>query len=327
MAKFILGNAHRNTAFNNALARNILWFADLVFVGAVLGLFRVLPVTWGSALGARVGRIFGRIAKQRTRHIRANLSLALPDKSPAEIDLLAQEVWENAGAVMAEYPNLPAFGDPRRDRLEIEGDEHISADQTSGRPVVFVAAHLANWEVIGAAITRMGIPSCAMYAPLSNPWLDRKMRSYRNALGCQLISRDAGLRGFLDALKAGKSPIIITDRRIEGGKQIPLFGEDKESSILPARLALRFGVPLVPVQAMRLPGARFRVRFHAPLHPRDPEADRDDQAVDLAHQVNDKFEQWITARPGEWLCTSKIWPSAVLQAKTDIYTEVRRAAE
>ena len=319
MAKFILGNAHRNTAFNNVVARNILWFADLVFLGAVLGLFRILPVTWGSALGDRIGRLFGRIAKPRTRHVRANLSLALPDKSPAEIDRLASDVWGNAGAVFAEYPNLHVFGGRGRDRLEIEIDEQIPAYDTPGNPAVFVSAHLANWEVIGAAITRMGIPSCAMYAPLSNPWFDRKMRSYRSALGCELISRDAGLRGFLDALKAGKSPVIITDRRIEGGKPVPLFGEDKETSILPARLALRFGVPLVPVHAMRLPGARFRVRFHAPLHPRDPGAKRDDQAVDLAHQVNDTFEQWITARPGEWLCTSKIWPTSVLVAKTDIY--------
>ncbi|WP_297774668.1 lauroyl acyltransferase [uncultured Roseovarius sp.] len=327
MAKFILGNTFRDKALDNAVARNTLWFLDLIFVGAVMGLFRVLPVRWSSAFGARLGRIFGKIAKQRNRHVRANLTLALPDRSPEDVNRLAGEVWANAGAVLAEYPNLKRIGDPRGDRIEIEILEQIPAYSEPDQPAVFVSAHMANWEVIALAITRLGLPSCAMYAPLSNPWLDRIMLNYREALGCDLVSREDGLRAFMDALKAGRSPTMITDRRIEGGKPIPFFGEDKASSILPARLALRFGVPLVPVQAERLPGARFRVRFHAPLVPSDLSADRDGQAVDLAHQINDKFEDWIKARPGEWLCTSKIWPSSVLRAKTDIYIQPRRAAE
>lgn len=327
MAKFIIGNAHRDKLFANAVARNALWIIDLVFVGAVMGLFRLLPATCASALGARLGAFFGKIAQHRNRHVRANLTFAFPEKSTAEINRLAREVWKNAGAVLAEYPNLPKIGDPRRDHIETEILEQNPAYENPDQPVVFVAAHLANWEVIGAAITQLGIRSCAMYAPLANPWLDRIMRKYRGALGCDLISRDDGLRGFLDGLNAGKSPIIITDRRIEGGKPIPFFGEEKSTSILPARLALRFDVPLVPVQVERLPKARFRVRFHAPLTPNDPKADRDTQAIDLALQVNEKFEKWITARPGEWLCTSKIWQASVLRAKTDIYVKMRRATE
>ncbi len=327
MAKFILGNAHRQRAVDNVVVRNALWLADLVFVGAFLGLFRWLPVSWGSAFGARLGRIFGTIAKRRTLHVRANLSLVLPEAPPAKIDRLASDVWANAGALVAQYPKLQILCDPAQDRLDIEIDEQIPAYGTPGASAVFVSAHIGNWEVAAAAVTRLGIAGCAMYAPLSNPWLDRKMLKYRAALGCDLIARDAGLRGFIETLRAGKSPLIVTDRRIEGGKPIPFFGEDKESSILPARLAMRFGVPLVPVEVTRLPGLRFRVRFHAPLRPCDPEATSDEQVMDLAHQINATFERWITSRPGEWLCTSKIWPSSVLRTKTDVYEPARGAAE
>lgn len=321
MAKFILANAQRHRAFNNAFVRNILWFVDYVLVSTFMGLFRVMPLAWASGLGRRLGTLFGKIVYRRSQHVRANLSLVLPEKSPAEISRLADEVWGNAGSVLAEYPNLHKIGDIRRNCISIEILEQIPAYTAPHPPAVFVAAHLANWEVIALAITRLGIPARAMYAPLSNPWLDRLMLNYRSVLGCDLVSRDDGLRAFMDALKSGRSPMMITDRRIEGGKLLPFFGEGKETSILPARLALRSGVPLVPVQAERLPGARFRVRFHAPLVPRDPGLDRDNQAVDLANQINEKFEQWITAKPGEWLCTSKIWPSTVLRAKTDVYED------
>jgi len=113
---------------------------------------------------------------------------------------------------------------------------------------------------------------------------------------------------------------MIIDRKIEDGRPVPFFGADKISSTLPARMALRFDAPLVPVQVERLPGARFRVTFHAPLHPAAPRDDPDAQALELTRQIHAAFERWIRARPGEWLCTSKIWPTAILMARTDVYT-------
>lgn len=322
MAKFILGSHLRHRALDNPVVSHALWFVDLVFVGSLTAFFQVLPLLWASGLGARFGRLLGRVFRNRTRHVRANLSLALPGRSPEEIARLAEDVWANAGAVFAEYPHLGKFTDPARGLLRIETAEPDPAYCHPGTPAVFVAAHMANWEVACAAMTQLGITSYALYAPLSNPWLDRLMLHYRRKLGCEAISREAGLRGFIEALKSGGSPAMIIDRRVAGGKPIPFFGAEKDSSTLPAGLALRFGVPLVPVQVERHPGARFTVRFHAPLTPRNPEADSNAQALDLTRQIHENFEHWISARPGEWLCTSKIWQGAVLRARTDVYSRV-----
>jgi KDO2-lipid IV(A) lauroyltransferase len=327
LAKFILASHLRHKAIESRFATNALWLVDLLVVGGVLALFRLLPLRWASATGARLGRILGRVLENRSRHVRANLALALPDRSSEEIAHLAGEVWANAGAVFAEYPHLGKFTDPARGLLRIETVEPAPDYCRPGTPVVFVAAHLANWEVACAAMTRMGILSYALYAPLSNPWLNGILQRYRARLGCETVSREAGLRVFIQALKRGEAPAMIIDRRIDNGKPIAFFGSEKASSTLPAGLALRFCVPLVPVQVERRPGARFVVRFHAPLRPRNPGADADAQAHDLTRQIHECFEAWIRARPGEWLCTSKIWSSSVLRAKTDIYDTQAKPAE
>lgn len=321
MSKYILGSHLRHKAQDSRAAANVLWFIDLAFIGTMITFFRVLPLPWASAIGARFGRFLGRVFRNRTNHVRANLSLALPDASPEVIERLAEDVWGNAGAVFAEYPHLAKFTDPARGLLRIETVEPDPAYCRPGTPVVFVAAHMANWEVACAAMTQMGICSYALYAPLANPWLDRLMQRYRAQLGCETVSRNAGLRTFLQALKRGEAPAMIIDRRVEGGKPIPFFGAVKDSSTLPAGLALRFGAPLVPVQVERHPGARFTVRFHAPLTTRIPEAEFDAQALDLTHQIHERFEEWIGARPGEWLCTSRIWHRSVLQAKSDLCSQ------
>lgn len=323
LSKFILGSHLRHNAFENRVVAHMLWLLDLALIGTMNAFFGMLPLAWASASGARFGRILARVFRNRSRHVRANLTLALPGASPDVIERLAEDVWANAGAVFAEFPHLAKFTDPARGLLRIETVEPEPAYCRPGTPVVFVAAHLANWEVACAAMTQMGIRSCALYAPLANPWLNRIMMRHRTKLGCETVSRGVGLRVFLQALRTGEAPAMIIDRRINGGKPIRFFGADKDSSTLPAGLALRSGAPLVPVQVERHPGARFTVRFHAPLAPRNPGADTHAQALDLTRQIHEHFEDWIRARPGDWLCTSRIWLDSVLRAQTDPQAQAR----
>ena len=320
MAKFILGSHLPRKAVDNAAVSRALWLVDLAFVGALVLFFRAMPLGWASVTGARFGRLMGRAFAGRTRLVRANLSRALPEKSPAEIERLTGDVWANAGGVLAEYPHLRKFTKPARGLLQIETEEPDPPYCKPGHPVVFVAAHLGNWEVACAAMTQLGIRSHALFAPLSNPWLDRIMLRYRHDLGTVPVSREAGLRGFMNALKAGEAPAMIIDRKVNDGIPVPFLGADKPSSVLPARLALRFEVPLVPVRVTRVATARYRVRFHTPLVPADPDADLSERARDLTCQIHAKFEDWIRERPGEWLCTSKIWPRAILLDRADEYT-------
>lgn len=322
MAKFIIGNSQTDKAVQYPAIRNTLWAIDLVAMSALMVLFRAMPLKWASGLGARLGVLGGRIFKARNRHVLANLTMVMPEASREEIERTAGQVWANAGAVLAEFPNLHKIGQPRREAMQIEIMERIPAYDQPDTPAVFVSPHMANWEVAALSMTKLGLRTCAMYAPLANPWLDRKVLQYRRVLGCDLVSREAGVRAFLDALKSGICPIMITDRKIEGGTPMPFFGEEKTTSMLPARLALRYGVPLVPVQVERLPGPRFRIRYHPPLHPQDPEAPIDARIEDLTRQINAKFEEFISARPGDWLCTSKIWSASVLRRRTDIYNDM-----
>lgn len=116
------------------------------------------------------------------------------------------------------------------------------------------------------------------------------------------------MRPFVQALKQGRSVAMIMDRRIDQGTPIPFFGADKPSSTLAARLALKFGCPLVPVKIERRDGPRFRVTFLPPLQPAAPDADQEAQARDLTRQIHGHFEQWITERPGAWFCSKKSGP-------------------
>ena len=327
MAKFILGNALRRKALDNRPLRHSLWLLDLLLIGLLYGLFRLLPVAWASRAGDWLGRRIGPWFRSRCDHMRANLGLAFPDKSPAEIERLLPEIWGNGGAVLGEFPHLPRIVDPRHDYLDIRFEQDIPTYSDPTRPAVFVTAHIANWEAAGASLHRYGVPLVALYTPLANPWLEKLLRRSRRALGCELISRDASMRPFVQAVRNGRSVAMIMDRRIDQGVPIPFFGADKPSSTLAARLALKFDCPLVPVKIERRGGPRFTVTFCRPLTPADPTATADAQARDLTRQIHRHFEQWITERPGAWFCSKKIWSSAILRAHRSGSTKLSSAPE
>lgn len=314
LAKFILGNALRKKALHNRLLRHALWLLDLLVIGLLYGLFRLLPVAWASRTGDWLGRRIGPWFRSRCDHMRANLGLAFPDKSQEEIGRLLPEIWGNAGAVLGEYPHLARIVDPHHDYLELVFEHEIPTYSDPTRPAVFVSAHTANWEVAAAALFRFAVPLAVLYSPLANPWLDRLLRRSRRALGCELIPSTASMRPFVQALKQNRSVAMVMDRRIDQGTPIPFFGAEKPSSTLAARLALRFGCPLVPVQVERRGGPCFTITFHRPLSVTDPEADSAAQAWDLTRQIHRHFEQWITQRPEDWFCSKKIWSSAILRA-------------
>ena len=67
------------------------------------------------------------------------------------------------------------------------------------------------------------------------------------------------------ALKQGRTAAMVMDRRVDDGKPIQFFGAEQDSTLLPAKLALKTGCELVPVQVERLQDAHYRVTFHPPV--------------------------------------------------------------
>jgi lauroyl/myristoyl acyltransferase len=48
--------------------------------------------------------------------------------------------------------------------------------------VVFITAHLANWELTAAMAVAMGVPLTVVYTPMRNPFIDRMPQRKRRAV-------------------------------------------------------------------------------------------------------------------------------------------------
>lgn len=295
-----------------AVVRWPLWVSE----AAVLWLFwfvsRCLPVERAAVMGQEILRHLGPRFR-RHRHICTNLSVALPQRDAEEIDRLARGVWANFGRVLAEFAHLPELCGPRAaNRVELVKLSDLEVFDGSGRPAVFIGAHTANWEVGAARVAAHGVPLTAIYTPESNPLVAAMVQRRRTATGCGYISKLEGLRPLMRELDQGRSIGLLTDRRIEPGDMLPFFGLDMSITFSPARLALRYGCQLVPVQVERVGRSRFRVTLHPPVEPDDENASDQEKATQMMRKVHALFETWIAQRPDEWFCSKRMWPKSTL---------------
>jgi Kdo2-lipid IVA lauroyltransferase/acyltransferase len=304
LAKLLLGDKHK--AHSLGLLR-LLWVLEAWLVGLLGTISRLLAPDTASRLAARLARRIGP-RMDKTRIIRRNLKVAFPEKSPEQIDGLVEGIWGTLGAIVAEYPHLPTICGTQADqRLEIVMQDKLPVFELSGKPAVFVTAHLGNWEIGAATIAHLGVPLTVVYTALQNPRMDRLLRNAREALGYRMVERSSAARELVRRLKAGTSVGLLVDQRVDSGEPVPFFGADMLTSVTPAQLALRFNCDLIPVQIQRLEGARFRVTFHRAVKADDTTLEPSAQVMQMTRKINALFESWIRERPQEWTCTKRRW--------------------
>lgn len=312
MAEFIVGNSLRKLAREHRFLQRLLWRLDFVVIWLVTQMARLLPIDTASRFGNTVGSWIGPRLQKKSKIFRTNMAIAFPELNAAQLDQLVVSAWGRAGRVMAEYPHLDKILS-EEDRLLIDIREAIETYQDPTKPCVIVTAHQSNWEVVCSALAKLGIPNASLYSPPTNPLLDQMLLDSRGALNCELLPAENSARLLMRALKEGRTAAMVMDRRVDDGKPIEFFGHDKLSTIMPARLALKFKCDLVPVQVERLVDAHYRVTFHPPVRPRDNSVDENTQAIDMIQQVHHQFESWIRQQPEDWFCSKRLWPKIETQ--------------
>lgn len=278
---------------------------EALLVYALYGFFRLLPLETASALGGWIGRNLGpRLGA--TRKARRNLSRAMPELSQSEQDLILRGMWDNLGRVMAEYPHLDAFDSSR---VTVEGADYLKELVQTGRSALVISGHLANWEVIPVTAAKHGFHLQLVYRHANNPYVERLLARARAPTGGRLARKGLeGARSVHTALKNGRSVGMLVDQKHNKGRAIPFFGRPAMTAPAVAVLALHHHVPILMVDSERLPGARFRLTVHPPLAMPDPALSHDAAVTAILTTINATLENWIRAKPAQWLWLHRRWP-------------------
>lgn len=250
---------------------------------------------------------------RRGRRMRKTLSVAFPQLSRAEIEARTRAIWRHFGRTIATIPHLANFEAGRRGaKVSHQGKENFAS--LAGKGGIVCGAHVGNWEVAGVIPPDLKRPIVVSYNAGEDPLTEALVARCRRATGCELVEKEHIPRKSAETLRAGKLMYFTIDQRVDQGSEISFLGLPALASRLPARLAVKYDVPILLVEAVWKEAAHYEVIYHPPLHPDPAIADADARTRDLMLRMFEGIEDIVRRRPDEWFCLKKRWSSEELAA-------------
>ena len=283
-------------------------FTEYLLLRAVIAVVRALPLDTATAWSAKVWAF---IAPKTRRHRRAlaNLEKAFPEKSNAERERVAREMWANLGRVMAETMRLDEILD-EPERVEIENPQLLERYRGRMGPAICASMHMGNWELAMLPLTRVEAKPAAVYRLVDNPYVDLYLRSQREKLyPGGLFARGAGsghgtARIIGSYIRKGGRLGFLADLYDRKGIAVPFFGHPARSTTVPAMLARRLGARIWVGRCIRVgTGSHFKVKMQELKVPRTDNPDAD--IAWIVEEMQAQFEAWIREHPEQWMWSNR----------------------
>ena len=292
-----------------SLGERLRYGAEAAVFFAFMALFRIIGLSAASRLGGFIGRnIFCWLPPDRIA--RANLARAFPEKTAAERHAIRRTMWDNLGRVVGEYPHLDKFTPKGEDpRITYSLPPGMTIEGLKGKPLLFLSAHLANWEMMPVLAHQVGLDVAAVVRPPNNPYVAAWVARQRRINGPDtLIAKHNAARAMLGQLRAGKMLCMLVDQKLREGIAVPFFGHDAMTTPAPAALMLKTGGRVWLAANRRLAGPRF----HVTAQPLDftPSGDDAEDIAGLTAAITAGIEEIIRDDPGQWLWIHNRWPTA-----------------
>ena len=264
----------------------------------------------GKLIGLKLSRkLFGYMFKKlgpvfkSKKIITQNLKIFSNNISKNEIEKISFEMWENYGKTFIEYVFLNIFK-KKDNHIEILGEENLINILENKKPVIFVSGHFANYELMSMDITKKQIKLATIYRPLNNFFLNPFMEYLRKKYVCknQIQKGIKGVRKAIEYLKNDYSVALMIDQRVSEGEKINFFGKQAFTTTLPAQLAIKFNLGIVPVFIERKKNEKFTIEFF-----REIKSSSYKDKKELTEKLNDVLEKMIKRNPSHWTWTHNRW--------------------
>ena len=281
-------------------------FFKYFFQAIIVYLFFII----GKLVGLKLSRIiFSTIFKlvapafKSKKIIDRNLSIFASEVPNIDKNQIISEMWKNYGMTFIEYMFLNTFR-KNSSHIEIKGDENLNVAISKKKPLIFVSGHFANFELMSMEITKRNIKLATIYRPLNNIFLNPFMEILRKKFICknQIKKGLNGVRDAIEYIKNDFSIALMIDQRVSEGEKINFYKKPALTTTLPAQLALKYKLSIVPVFIQRKSNSKFVLEFQNEIKSEDFH-----DKLDLTQKLNEVLEKMVVRNPTQWIWTHNRW--------------------
>ena len=280
--------------FNYFLQAFLIYF--LFCIGRVLGVKISRKIF--SFLFSYIGPFF-----KLKKIISKNLNIFNQNISNLEKNKIVINMWKNYGMTFIEYIFLDYF-QKKSSHIKINGEINLSSLINENKQAIFISGHFANFELMSMEITKKKINLATIYRPLNNIFLNPFMEYLRKKYVCknQIKKGIHGVREAINYIKKKHSIALMIDQRVSEGEKVNFFGKPALTTTLPAQLAIKYNLKIIPVFIERINEDKFVIDFQKEINP-----NKFKNKIDLTKELNVTLEKSIIKNPNQWIWTHNRW--------------------
>jgi KDO2-lipid IV(A) lauroyltransferase len=296
LADFLAGGERRKAFMRYWLYENIDNAIDLFFYFA----FMLLPASVCSDLGGWLGRLLApRFHKGAYARAAANLKMIRPELGEAELEKLLKAYADSQGRQMAEYSVVPRLARRHVRKIGTEG----LVERCSEGPVIFIAPHISNWEVLWHCLLDMGLEVTMNYDPPKRRSRHYIVNRLRKGAGLGILKPGRSfVRPALRILENGGNLLMFCDEGFHGHIRAPFFDRPvhlESNYAVIARMARKTNALIYPVYIVREMGTRFVLRALTPFRLPERSGGEEHIVQDVA-QLNAVIEPMVYSYADQW---------------------------
>lgn len=288
-----------------------------LFLSALLGLVRCLPLETVAQLGRRLGGIACRMDRRHRRVSEENLARAFPELKPQEVQALALENFRRIGEAYACAIRTPGM-DPEEllGRIEFVGLDDLL--QSGADRLVVATGHFGGFDLLAHVQGhwpdwRLATTYRAQrFAPLNTV-----LQRLRDLTGVWFIERHHAVQAVSQLFNQSKTILALFSDQHGGGKGLwlPFLGHHCSCSPAPAVIALRYKALLTMAICYRTDLARWRIEV-GPVIPTHDEQGQERTIEAIILDVQREYEIAVRKDPANWFWVHRRWkpPSAFQKA-------------
>lgn len=282
----------------------------------MIKLIRALPHIFALKFGAFAGRVLWLVSWKKVDTCESRCVTALGVGVTIARKIILNS-FVNIGRSVVEFIRLDIMKKNLDDFIEFENLNIVDEALARNKGVLFMLAHMGNWELAGEKMTAMGYEVCAVYTPQkntggANDFIMQQREKSANML--MIPAHSAGLREIFKALKSNKIVCILQDldaRR--AGVDVEFMGMPASAYDGIIKIFNKLKSPVVPVLCIREPDnfLRHKVIFYDILSDKKDLNNRpfgEDLNASLA-MCNDLISDWIRKYPENWMWILDRWES------------------
>ena len=280
----------------------INYFLQSIFVYLFFFLGRILGLNIGRKFFANFFLLIGPFFKS-SKTVQNNLNIVSYNLSPFNKKKITESMWKNYGMTFIEYVFLSSFR-KKNSHIIIKKEENLKEIIEENEPVIFISGHFANFELMSMEISKKKIPLATIYRPLNNIFINPFMEYLRKKYVCknQIKKGIKGVRDAINFIQNDHSIALMIDQRVSEGEKTNFFDYPALTTTLPAQLAYKYKLNLVPVFIERIKNNNFKIKFYKEIDPNEFNS-----KIELTKKLNNVLENMIRKNPGQWIWTHNRW--------------------